>query len=150
MKDVESFVSVQLNWDIDLDDDVIQETSCVMKPYIGVASDGVYKCKSRKELEKAFADLYQHPRYGGGINDAVLLQEYLSGTEYAVDTVSRNGETKILALWKYKKYPLNVAPFVYQCSEIVSSAQLNEQKVCEYCLEVLKAAGIKWGPTHTG
>lgn len=124
--------------------------SCVVKPYVGVASDGVYKCSNIQEITEAFKSLHGKPRYGGGINEALLVQECVDGTEYAVDTVSMNGITKIVALWKYKKYSLNDAPFVYQCSELVSSAGDDESTVCDYCEKILEAEGIKWGPTHTG
>ena len=123
--------------------------ACVLKPCIGVASEGVFKCNNLDEVRNAFQNLYMKPKYGGGINEAVVVQECLHGVEYAVDTVSRDGEIKVVALWKYKKYNLNNAPFVYQCSELVSSRGTFEKQVCDYCVDVLTAAGVKWGPTHT-
>ena len=71
-------------------------------------------------MKTAYYNLFRKPKYGGGLNEAVLIQECVKGTEYAVDTVTREGITKIVALWKYKKYACNDAPFVYQCSELVS------------------------------
>ena len=41
------------------------------------------------------------------------MQEYLEGTEYVVDTVSRDGEHKVAAVWEYDKRPVNNAAFVY-------------------------------------
>jgi len=35
------------------------------------------------------------------VNDSAVVQEYLQGTEYVVDTISRNGEHKLVALWAY-------------------------------------------------
>lgn len=115
---------------------------CVIKPYRGVASDGVFRCKNLSEAQKAFTALYNKPQYGGGINEAVLVQECVSGTEYAVDTVAKNGDIKVSALWRYKKLAANGAPFVYQCSELVSAFGEEERAVCNYCIEVLKAQGI--------
>lgn len=43
----------------------------------------------------------------------MLLQEYLQGVEYVVDTVSRNGVHKCVAIWRYDKREFNGAPFVY-------------------------------------
>ena len=123
--------------------------SCVIKPYRGVASDGVYKCTNMKEVYVAFHKLLNQPQYGGGVNDAVLVQECVTGTEYAVDTIAKNGEIKVSALWRYRKLPANGAPFVYQCSELVSADGKEEKDVCDYCIKVLKAQGLKWGPTHT-
>ena len=89
---------------------------CVVKPYRGVASDGVMLCHSLKETERAFKSLLNSPRYGGGRNERVLVQEFLEGEEYAIDTVSCGGVVKILAVWKYRKCQRNNAPFVYQCT----------------------------------
>eukprot|EP00966_Prymnesium_polylepis_P183038 4241233-Prymnesium_polylepis.1 len=35
--------------------------------------------------------------------------EYLAGDEYVIDTVSRDGVHKCVAIWKYIKFPLNGA-----------------------------------------
>lgn len=59
----------------------------VLKPRRGVASEGVFLCSSVNEAEVAFHAILGKPQYGGGINKAVLIQEYIEGPEYAVDTV---------------------------------------------------------------
>lgn len=123
--------------------------ACVIKPYRGVASDGVYLCRTIQEAKFAFESLHGQPQFGGGSNDAVLIQEYVAGTEYAVDTVARDGEIKVVALWRYRKLPFNGAPFVYQCSELVPCNGEEERAVCDYCVDILRAQGLKWGPTHT-
>ena len=125
------------------------ETYCVVKPYRGVASDGVFLCASLEEAKHAFAKLHQQPRFGGGVNDKVLVQQYVVGTEYAVDTVASDGRIKVAALWRYRKLPANGAPFVYQCSELVAAEGAEAEAVCDYCVELLQALGLRWGPTHT-
>ena len=52
------------------------------------------------------------------MSNAVLVQEWIEGVEYAVDTVSRDGEHKVTAMWKYDKRPVNGGPFVYFCTEL--------------------------------
>ena len=39
-----------------------------------------------------------HPQFGGGVNDKVLVQQHVTGTEYAVDTVARDGQIKVMML----------------------------------------------------
>ena len=56
---------------------------------------------------------------------------------------------QVAALWRYRKLPCNGAPFVYQCSELVSSEGEEETNVCNYCVELLNGLGLRWGPTHT-
>ena len=52
------------------------------------------------------------------MSNAVLVQEWIEGVEYAVDTVSRDGEHKVTAMWRYDKRPVNGGPFVYFCTEL--------------------------------
>ena len=49
----------------------------------------------------------------GCVNEGVLVQEYLQGTEYVVDSVSRDGVHKVTAIWEYDKRSVNDANFVY-------------------------------------
>lgn len=114
-----------------------------------MASDGVHLCTTLHEVEYAFNSLFGKPKYGGGSNDAVLIQEFADGQEYAVDTVAMDGKIKVVALWKYHKLPMNGAPFVYQCSQLIACQSEEEHAVCDYCIDVLKAQDLKWGPTHT-
>jgi biotin carboxylase len=106
---------------------------------------------SLEETEAAFNALIHTPKYGGGELDRVLVQEYLRGPEYAIDTVSGGGHTKILAVWRYQKMPMNDAAFVYQCSELVDAVGVDGHllPVCEYCLKALDALDVAWGPCHT-
>ena len=87
--------------------------------------------------------------YGGGVNENVLVQEYAEGEEYAVDTVSMDGVVKAVAVWKYHKKPMNGAPFVYQCTQLVPCDGPMQEEIVQYCLDAVRTAGIKWGPTHT-
>ncbi|CAM9664089.1 unnamed protein product, partial [Choristocarpus tenellus] len=68
----------------------------VVKPLRGCASGDVYLCQGLQEAETAFHTILGTPKYGtpGVVNDEVLVQGYLQGTEYVVDTVSRDGEHK--------------------------------------------------------
>ena len=54
-----------------------------------------------------------------------------------------DGQIKVVALWRYKKFAANGAPFVYQCSELVSSQGRQEAEVCQYCLDVLRAQNLQ-------
>lgn len=65
-----------------------EDSKCfVLKPRRGVASDGVFLCRSQNEAKDAFAKLIGKPKYEGGINEDIVAQEYVDGQEYAVDTV---------------------------------------------------------------
>ena len=47
---------------------------CVVKPYRGVASDGVFLCRNKEAARESFDALFGQPQFGGGLNEAVLIQ----------------------------------------------------------------------------
>ena len=38
----------------------------------------------------------------GVVNEGVLIQEFLEGKEYVVDSVSRDGKHKVMAIWEVR------------------------------------------------
>lgn len=55
----------------------------------------------------------------------------------------------MLALWRYQKVSINGAPFVCQCTELVTSEDPVHAEICDYCVSVLRAQDMTWGPAHT-
>jgi hypothetical protein len=100
-----------------------ERTPCVVKPRRGVASDRVFKCTTLQEVAEATGEIIGSTSFG---NDEVikdcLVQEFVEGLEVAVDTVTRNGETKIVAVWDYDKRQANGAPFVNFATRLVDGA----------------------------
>ena len=82
------------------------------------------------------------------VEAAPLLQEYLVGDEWVVDSVSRGGEHRVLALWRYEKEAANGAPFVYSYMELASVAGTVERSLTDYACAVLDALQWRWGPCH--
>jgi hypothetical protein len=58
----------------------------------------------------------------GAKHDAVLVQEFIEGSEFALDVVSRNGEHKLTAIWKYDEHPTNSATFRYFRTKVVDAS----------------------------
>jgi len=125
------------------------EKMCVLKPVRGCSSQNVVRCSSLEEAEEAFAFLLGKQQYGGGHIEQILVQGFLEGQEYAVDTVSCDGQHKVVGLWKYDKRPANGAPFVYHSTQLVPAKGEVEQRVLDYVVEVLDALEIQYGPAHT-
>eukprot|EP00590_Aulacoseira_subarctica_P008842 CAMPEP_0172429480 /NCGR_PEP_ID=MMETSP1064-20121228/50573_1 /TAXON_ID=202472 /ORGANISM="Aulacoseira subarctica , Strain CCAP 1002/5" /LENGTH=472 /DNA_ID=CAMNT_0013174897 /DNA_START=118 /DNA_END=1536 /DNA_ORIENTATION=- len=133
----------------------IQPCNVILKPTRGVASDGVHLCKTKEELIVAFQKVHESPVFGSiqKTNDAVLLQEYIGGTEYAVDVISKGGQHKIAAIWKYDKRSTSWgAPFVYYATQLISSDNNDEEAemAANYVIHhVLNALNVQWGMSHT-
>ena len=122
----------------------------VVKPRRGVASESVYLCENLQDVEDAWNKITQTAVFGSrGKHETVLVQEYLSGTEYAVDIVSRDGQHKVAAVWRYDKRPVNEAAFCYFKTELVDeNTDPNVSGVCDYAESALSALGVKWGLSH--
>ena len=63
------------------------------------------------------------------------------------DTVSAEGEHKVVALWKYDKGVVNNAPFVYHSAQLMPATEA-ETELAEYACAALDALKWQWGPAH--
>ena len=124
----------------------------VMKPRRGHAglrvglATGVEQ--ARHMLGFLLAERVSLDREGASGEPTALLQEVLDGDEWVVDTVSRAGEHKAVALWRYRKGDANGAPFVNFCDELMPMVGETEEALVAYALECLEAVGFRWGPAH--
>merc|ERR1712146_883165 len=85
----------------------------VLKPVDSAGADGVYMASSIEEAKEAFDCLLGSSTIFETVNSKVLVQEYLKGIEYVIDSVSLHGEHRCTALWKYDKRRANNSQFVY-------------------------------------
>ncbi|CAB9507584.1 acetyl-CoA carboxylase biotin carboxylase [Seminavis robusta] len=125
---------------------------CIVKPKRGVASEHVHLCHDEESVHNACKDILSATVFGDPTqtHNAVLVQEFAVGTEYAVDIVSKNGEHKVAALWRYDKRPCNGSPFCYFATELIDATQSAiGAQVCQYAQSCLDALGYKWGLSHT-
>ncbi|KAL3932898.1 MAG: hypothetical protein SGBAC_010633 [Bacillariaceae sp.] len=138
-----------------LDENNDPGASFVVKPQTGAGSVGVTFCDSRKAVWDAYHKIlagehkahcrnkYRHYSQAG-----VLLQEYLKGTEYIVNSVVCDGLIKTTAMWKYDKRPYNGAAFVCFSKELQVISDPNCEEILEYTEKVLKAVGFSSGAIH--
>jgi len=128
----------------------------VVKPQTGAGSVGVTFCDSEQAAWAAYYKIlagehkahcrskYKHYSHAG-----VLMQEYLQGTEYIVNSVIFNGEIKTTAMFKYDKRPYNGAGFVCFSKELmVPGDEPQLEEIVEYTEKVLKAVGFQNGAIH--
>jgi hypothetical protein len=121
----------------------------VVKPVRGVGSEDVCLAKDIESVKEAFKCIYGGTVFGSPQekHQNVLLQEFAVGQEYAIDTVSKDGEHKIAAVWIYDKRPANGASFVYYATKIYDGPDLED--ICSHVRQSLDALEIKFGITHS-
>jgi len=120
----------------------------VVKPIQSAGSDDVFKCESVEEVRAAFDKINGAINGLGLVNEGVLVQEFLDGTEYVVDSVSRDGVHKVTAIWEYDKRSVNDANFVYFGMKMLPASGEIAEALVEYSNSVLDALDIVNGPGH--
>ena len=75
----------------------------VAKPPHSLASESVRPCTGPAQLRRAFAAIHGRRNQTGLVNDEVLVQELIDGTQYAIDTVSRDGAHLLAGVWRYHR-----------------------------------------------
>lgn len=90
-----------------------QSDPVIFKILGGSSSEGVQKVSSLEQAEEIFSrEIGSKTSYGTGI-DQVLIQEFLKGQEYVIDSVSRDGVHKVVMVWSEDLRPGNGIPFLY-------------------------------------
>jgi len=77
-----------------------------------------------------------------------VVQEFLEGPEYFVDTVSFAGTHLFTDIWKYKKRRINGHDFVYDCNDLCDWDDPIVMGIKHYTCGLLDALGVKYGPAH--
>jgi hypothetical protein len=75
---------------------------CVVKPNESAGTDSVFLCRGKGDTESVvqealigFRTIHGQLNGLGQVNDGALVQEFLSGTEYVLDGVCRDGVYKV-------------------------------------------------------
>ncbi|MCA9138724.1 MAG: ATP-grasp domain-containing protein [Planctomycetales bacterium] len=120
----------------------------VVKPLCSSASDGVRRCADRDEVHAAFRDIIDRQDVFGSTNEEALVQEYITGTEYAVDTVSCAGRHKPVAYWQYSATAIDDAFLGKKSLQLIRHTASLDNRLFPYVVSVLDALEIANGPAH--
>jgi D-alanine-D-alanine ligase-like ATP-grasp enzyme len=127
---------------------------CVLKPLSLSASQGVMRANNREEFREAarrLARLLEHPdlqlKNLSSPREA-LVEEYIPGTEVAVEGILTDGELKPLAIFD-KPDPLE-GPFFEETIYVTPSRlSVRQQTAVHRCAtQAIRALGLTHGPVH--
>jgi biotin carboxylase len=121
----------------------------VVKPRMSTASDGVQLCHSAADVAHAFEYIMNNRNVLGLVNDAVLAQEFVEGTEYIVDTVSCQGQHRVAALWEGERTSSPQTTAGYDSIALLPAEGPRQTELVAYAFATLDALGIEHGPAHT-
>lgn len=117
-----------------------KEYPCIVKPIKGAAKKGVSFCNNREEFDDAIA-------YAGGGVNKILVEEYIPGREFSVESLTYNGHTDIVQVTD----KVNSGPphFVELAHHQPSSIPEKDMTRIEACVKkILKKVGFINGATH--
>lgn len=121
----------------------------VVKPLDSAGSDGVTICNSHADIETAFAKAFRRENFMGGFNDRLLMQSFLSGPQFIVNTVSRDGRHAVTDAWHMTLATRSDFAIVPEEIHLLEPTMPLAEMLIDYTLNVLEALGIENGAAHT-
>lgn len=120
----------------------------VIKQVAGAATMGLHFCDSLEEAEAAAKQELETYDYFGKRADGLIMQERIEGTEYIVNTVSRNGVHRVTDIWVYDKIRRGQSGNAYNYARILRKPEAGHAEMIEYAYQVLDALDFRYGPSH--
>ena len=121
----------------------------IVKPLNSAGGEGVRICQSIKEIKEACNEIFATKiNMLGFKNRRVLLQHYIGGKEFVVNTVSYDGMHKLCELWQYTRYKRPNGRQIYDTATLIDYNPELHKTVVDYAYKVINALGIKYGPAH--
>jgi predicted ATP-grasp superfamily ATP-dependent carboligase len=146
-----SVKQIQTN-DVDQALDWCNKHNCwpkIVKPIDSAGSDGFHFCQNEEEIQAAMLDLLGKTNFLGKTNSQVLIQEYLKGDEYIVNTVSCGSSHYIQSFMVYQKKETDDGGLTFENYSLLKPSDCPKSaEIFAYALNVLDALGIKNGPSH--
>ena len=120
----------------------------VIKPSYSAGSSSVKICLNKEDMIKNIKELFDDYNCFGNENTELLVQEFIEGEEYIVNTVSSAGKHRVTLIWKYSKVKTSDGSIIYDIMETVDELDLGEAEMVEYAYKVADAIGVEYGPIH--
>jgi predicted ATP-grasp superfamily ATP-dependent carboligase len=120
----------------------------VIKPPKSAGTDGVTFVPGGRGWQQLFDEALHTTNKLGLVNDSLIVQQYVSGTEYVVDTFSHDGRHTVTDVCRYTKIHNNSHMAVYDTMEWLDPGMPIVEKLVEYTRGVLDAVGMRFGAAH--
>jgi D-alanine-D-alanine ligase-like ATP-grasp enzyme len=120
----------------------------MVKPKDSAGSDGCAMCHDADEVAAAFRSLKGVVNYMRVENTEILVQEFIDGPQYIVDTVSVDGRHYLTDVFRYRIDNLAGKP-VIRDSILRIELTAEERAAVEYVFSCLTALGIRNWAAHS-
>ena len=118
----------------------------VLKPPASAATQLNHTCTSLDEAKQAFDRIISNVNLFAEKNDAVVIQPFVRGDEYIVNTVSCAGHHVLMSVWRIEKIRRDQHTLYDHVTLQPYETQLGHR---DFTFGVLDALGIRYGAGHT-
>lgn len=120
----------------------------VIKPPKSASTDGVTKVAKGEGWREVFYEMLGKHNRLGILNNKLVVQEYVTGIEYVVDTISYEGKHSISDICRYHKINNGQYMAIYDCMEWLPPTIRVYDQIVAYARDVLDAVGMRFGTSH--
>ncbi|HEY9720612.1 MAG TPA: ATP-grasp domain-containing protein [Oscillatoriaceae cyanobacterium] len=128
----------------------LTDAPLILKPATSAGSDNVHHVAPGGDWRSVFERiLASRTKLRWEPNETVIVQEQVFGTEFAVDTVSADGEHVLAHLIRYNKTSAGDRMTVFDHTEFLPFDDARYGALLAYVRQALDAVGIRWGAAHS-
>ena len=120
----------------------------VVKPPKSASTDGVTRVHRGHGWREVFDAQLGKPNQWDVLNDRMLVQEHVTGTEFVVDSFSYEGIHTFTDVCRYKKTDNGPHMAVYDSMEWIPVDEAEVPALLDYTRRVLDAIGMRFGAAH--
>ncbi|TDD95307.1 ATP-grasp domain-containing protein [Actinomadura rubrisoli] len=120
----------------------------VLKPPKSASTDGVVKLPGGRDWRTAFERGLGRVNQFGERDDRLIVQKFVTGTEYVVDTFSHGGRHALVDVCAYQKVDNGPYMAVYDTMRWLAPDDPAVPDLAEYVSGVLDAVGMRNGSAH--
>ena len=126
----------------------LQGKDLIIKPPASASTDSVTLVKNGVGWEAIFNKMIGVNNRLGRKNTSLMIQEFLTGKEYAVDVITYAGKHSICSICLYNKVQINGVIGIYESMRWLSLDFKDCEIIINYATNVLDALGIMFGVSH--
>lgn len=120
----------------------------LVKPDVGAGSVGVRVVTTPQDCREAIRDVVTVPGFFRGASRRAIVQEYVEGREYVIDTFSQNGRHRGLSVCTYDKHRSSKGAMIYDRLRWLDWHEGANSRLIEYAFDVLNALDHREGSVH--
>lgn len=121
----------------------------VVKPVDSAGSDRVRICRTAARAAEAAAEILSANNLFGHANETAVVQEFLEGPEFYVNTVTVDGRHHVVETWQYTKSRSPEGAPLFDFEEPVDPSRPEAKLLRAYVCSALTALGVRTGAAHS-